>query len=102
MAKVFSNLVYEQVKKIPFGKVATYGQIAELCNSPGAARAVGNALHNNPDPPIIPCHRVVDSKGRLAKNFGFGGVEAQMRRLENEGVIVGEDFRVDLDKYQMK
>ncbi len=58
--------IYEAVKKIPRGQVATYGQIAELAGDKKMARAVGNALHKNPDPLHIPCYRVVNSKGELA------------------------------------
>ncbi|MBP1578365.1 MAG: MGMT family protein, partial [Oscillospiraceae bacterium] len=62
----FFKRVYEAVKQIPLGKVATYGQIAMICESPRASRVVGWALHNNPQPGVIPCHRVVDRNGRLA------------------------------------
>ena len=65
--------IYEAVKKIPKGCVATYGQIAELAGNKGMARAVGNALHRNPDPDSIPCYRVVNSKGELSGAFAFGG-----------------------------
>lgn len=93
-----SRRIYEAVKKIPRGKVATYGRIAELAGDRKMARAVGNALHNNPDPAGIPCHRVVNSKGLLAGGFAFGGVEVQAKRLEEEGVEVA-DGRVDLDRF---
>ena len=53
------------MKKIPKGHVATYGRIAEMAGEPKMARAVGNALHKNPDPEHIPCFRVVNSKGEL-------------------------------------
>ena len=80
----FERAVYEAVKLIPEGYVATYGQIAELAGYPRAARAVGNALHKNPDETNVRCHRVVNSDGRLARNFGFGGPEEQRRRLMAE------------------
>lgn len=96
-----TNSIYDAVKKIPKGKVATYGQVAALAGNPKMARAVGNALHRNPQPGIIPCHRVVDFKGRLAGAFAFGGLDAQRKLLEAEGVTVVEG-RVDLWKYQMK
>lgn len=95
-----SRRIYEAVKKIPKGKVATYGQIAELAGNKKMARAVGNALHKNPDPEHIPCHRVVNAKGELADGFVFGGAEVQAKRLEAEGVIV-ENGKVDLVKYGM-
>lgn len=93
--------IYEAVKKIPRGSVATYGQIAELAGDRKMARAVGNALHNNPDPATIPCHRVVNSKGLLAGGFAFGGVEVQARFLREEGVEV-IDGRVDLKRFGIR
>lgn len=98
----FYDVVYEQVKKIPKGKVATYGQIAFLCGSPRASRAVGYALHFNPDPYSIPCYRVVNRFGGLAPAFAFGGREVQKALLENDGVVVRDDFTVDLEKYGMR
>jgi O-6-methylguanine DNA methyltransferase len=89
--------IYEAVKKIPAGKVATYGLIAELAGNSKMSRAVGNALHNNPDPVNIPCFRVVNSKGELTGNFAFGeGVQEKLLRAD--GVEV-EDGKVDLSKY---
>lgn len=90
--------IYEAVKKIPEGKVATYGQVAQMAGDKNMARAVGNALHKNPDPENIPCFRVVNSKGELAGEFAFGGSGAQAKLLKKEGVIV-ENGRVDLKKY---
>ncbi len=95
----FYDKVYEQVVKIPKGKVATYGQIAFLCGSPRASRAVGYALHFNPRPGEIPCHRVVNRYGGLAPRFAFGGSEAQRILLEGEGVEVRGDDTVDIEKY---
>lgn len=92
--------IYEAVKKIPKGKVATYAQVAALAGNPKMARAVGNALHKNPQPGIIPCHRVVDSKGHLADEFAFGGAGVQAKLLAEEGVEVIDNI-VDLKKYQM-
>lgn len=90
--------IYEAVKKIPKGHVATYGQIAEMAGDRNMARAVGNALHNNPDPGHIPCYRVVNAKGECSGSFAFGGPEAQARLLQMEGVTV-VDGKVDLNKY---
>ena len=90
--------IYEAVKKIPKGKVATYGQVAELAGDKKMARAVGNALHNNPDPEHVPCFRVVNSKGELSGEFAFGGAGAQERLLKEDGVEV-TCGRVDLGKY---
>ncbi len=96
-----SKRIYEAVKKIPFGRVATYAQVAEMAGDRKMARAVGNALHRNPEPGTVPCFRVVNSKGQLSGEFAFGGLGAQARLLEAEGVEV-VDGRVDLKKYGMK
>ena len=93
-----SRRIYEAVKQIPRGKVATYGQVAEMAGDRKMARAVGNALHKNPDPEHIPCFRVVNSKGELSGEFAFGGAGAQARLLEAEGVEV-VDGKVDLRKF---
>ena len=90
--------IYEAVKKIPKGFVATYGQVAELAGDKKMARAVGNALHRNPDPEAIPCYRVVNAKGELAGEFAFGGAGAQAKLLEADGIQV-IDGKVDLQKY---
>ena len=89
---------YDAVKKIPRGKVATYGQVAEMAGNKKMARAVGNALHKNPDPEKIPCYRVVNAKGELAGEFAFGGEGAQARLLQADGIAV-VDGRVDLKIY---
>ena len=65
------------------------------------ARAVGNALHKNPDPEKIPCYRVVNAKGELSGAFAFGGADEQARRLEADGIEV-INGRVDLGKYGWK
>lgn len=96
-----SKRIYEAVKKIPKGRVATYGQVAALAGDKNMARAVGNALHRNPDPDTIPCYRVVNSKGELAGEFAFGGPGAQQRLLEADGIEV-TDGKVDLKKYGME
>lgn len=95
-----SKRIYEAVKKIPRGKVATYGQVAELAGNKKMARAVGNALHKNPNPDLIPCYRVVNAKGELAGEFAFGGVGVQARLLEADGIEV-VNGKVDLEKYGM-
>lgn len=91
--------IYEIVRKIPRGKVATYGQIAALAGNPRWSRVVGYALHVNPDPEHIPCFRVVDRFGRVSSAFAFGGENMQIHLLENEGIPV-TDGRVDLSVYQ--
>ena len=94
----FRERVYALLHEIPHGKVVTYGELARAVGNPGAARAVGGALHRNPDPDGIPCFRVVDSAGRLAVHFAFGGIEEQKRRLEADGIPVF-GLRVDLRRY---
>ncbi len=96
-----SRRIYEAVRKIPSGHVATYAQIAALAGDRKMARAVGNALHKNPDPDNIPCFRVVNSKGELAGEFAFGGAGVQAAMLEADGVKV-LNGKVDLEKYQWK
>ncbi|MBO5510067.1 MAG: methylated-DNA--[protein]-cysteine S-methyltransferase [Lachnospiraceae bacterium] len=93
--------IYEAVKKIPRGKVATYGQVAEMAGDRNMARAVGNALHNNPDPLSIPCYRVVNARGELAGEFAFGGKGEQAKLLIADGIEV-VDGRVDLKRYGMQ
>ena len=94
--------IYDVVCQIPVGNVATYGQVATLAGNPRWARVVGYALHNNPAPGIIPCHRVVNREGRVADAFVFGGGQAQRKMLEAEGIVFGVDGHIDLDKYGWK
>ena len=96
-----SKRIYEAVKRIPKGYVATYAQVAEAAGDRKMARAVGNALHKNPDPSTIPCHRVVNAKGGLADEYAFGGALKQAEILRSEGVEVC-DGRVDMDRFQCK
>ncbi len=91
--------IYKVVCEIPKGKVATYGQVATLAGNPRWARVVGYALHNNPAPIIIPCHRVVNREGRVAEAFVFGGGNEQRRLLEEEGVTFLKDGSVDIEKH---
>lgn len=91
--------IYENVRKIPYGKVATYGQIALLSGNPRWARVVGYALHVNPDPEHIPCYRVVNRQGRVSPAFAFGGENMQIQLLRNEGVEVSDDGYVNMKKY---
>lgn len=95
----FYDLVYEKVREIPKGRVSTYGTIAAALGSPRASRAVGYALHSNPSPGVIPCHRVVNREGRLAPAFAFGGPDIQRMLLEEEGIEVSKEGFVDLKKY---
>lgn len=96
----FFEKVYGIVKRIPKGKVMSYGQIAKLLGKPKAARAVGLALHCNKDPENIPCHRVVNNQGRISSGYAFGGPEIQKKLLQREGIIFNEYEKIDLDKFR--
>ena len=99
MSDGFFKLVYEQVKRIPKGKVATYGQIARLCGNARMSRQVGWALHVNPEPYVVPCHRVVTKEGKLSKAFAFGGVNVQRELLAKEGVAFDFDGNVNMAEH---
>ena len=90
--------LYDLLLEIPEGKVVTYGKLAEMLGNKSWARAVGNALHDNPDGDKYPCYKVVQTDGKLSYSYAFGGIDAQKRRLEKEGITV-KDYRVDLTKY---
>lgn len=97
MIKSPASLLYEFVAQIPKGKVSTYGRLATLTDL--HSRQVGKLLHRNPDPQAIPCHRVVNSVGRLASAYAFGGASAQRERLQQEGVVfLKNSWQVDLQK----
>lgn len=86
--------VYTLVRKIPKGKVTTYGAIGKkLGMSP---RVVGQALHANPYEGDVPCHRVVNRNGRIAPNFAFGGLNIQKKLLEAEGVEFKDNLHADI------
>ncbi len=93
------ELIYNVVKKIPYGKVSTYGQVALLAGNPHWSRVVGYALHVNPDPERIPCYRVVNRFGRVSDSFAFGGKNRQIELLRSEGVDVNDDGIVNLRKH---
>jgi methylated-DNA-protein-cysteine methyltransferase related protein len=96
----FKEKVYKIVSEIPKGKVATYGHVAALAGSPRAARAVGLLMKNNPNAPIVPCHRVVAADGKLTGYSGAGGINQKKEMLIKEGVIFkGEN--VDLQVSQI-
>ena len=96
MPSPFSQRIYETVKQIPKGRVASYGQIAMLAGNPRGARGVGFALHHNPEPGVVPCHRVVFKDGSICTGYAFGGPDVQRRLLEEEGVPFLPDGRVDM------
>lgn len=101
MQQSFTERVYTLTKKIPKGKVATYKQLANLAGSPGAARAVGMCMRNNPNAPIVPCHRVVASNGVLTGYSAGEGIKTKQAMLLEEGVTFIND-RVDLSVSQWK
>ena len=91
MRSEFTENIYAAVRRIPRGRVASYGQIAAMAGRPRAARIVGYALHNNPDPGQIPCHRVVGSDGSLT---GYaGGLDKKIWLLEHEGMDMTRVYR---------
>ncbi len=96
--KTLNEKIYNIVEQIPKGFVATYGQIAALAGNPRASRAVGFALHRNPRPGVIPCHRVVFKNGSICTGFAFGGPDVQRELLLQEGVIFLNDTHVDMEK----
>jgi len=97
----FKNKVYQLTRLIPKGKVATYGQLAKLSGKPKAARAVGVFMKNNPDAPIVPCHRVVASDGKLTGYSGIGGITQKKKMLIAEGVFF-KGNKIDLLRSQWK
>lgn len=90
----FAEQIYEYVAQIPTGRVMTYGQLAALAGSPRAARMVGGVAHFGPEE--LPWHRVVNKQGGLASGF-HGGRSEQARRLRAEGVVVSNNYQVDID-----
>ena len=94
--------IYNVVKRIPKGKVATYGQVAMVAGNPRWARVVGYALHSNPDPNAIPCYRVVDRNGRVSPAFVFGGQNVQIELLKNDGVKFLDETHVDMQNFCVK
>jgi methylated-DNA-[protein]-cysteine S-methyltransferase len=93
----FAQKVYQITRKIPKGKVATYGQIAKLAGKKKAARAVGALMRTNPDAPRTPCHRVLASDGSLTGYSGKGGLAQKRKLLKKEGVVFKGE-KVNLEK----
>lgn len=94
------EIIYDIVKQIPKGKIATYGDIAARAGNSRLSRVVGYALHVNPEPGVIPCHRVVNRFGETSKAFAFGGCDVQRKMLEDEGIEFLPDGRADLEKFR--
>ena len=93
--------VYEAVRMIPEGSVATYGQVAEAIGNRRLSRVVGYALHVNPQPGVIPCHRVVKRDGELSPAFAFGGINRQAELLRAEGVELKDENHVDMARFRV-
>ena len=91
--------IYTVVKTIPKGKVASYGTVAAMAGNPRWSRVVGYALHTNPEPGKIPCHRVVTKNGEVSKAFAFGGENMQRILLIEEGIEFLPDGRIDMSKF---
>ena len=94
--------VWSVVRRIPRGRVATYGQVARLAGMPGAARQVGYALAALPDGSTVPWQRVVNARGELSPRRDFDGAPRQRLRLLEEGVRFDADGRIDLDRFGWK
>jgi methylated-DNA-[protein]-cysteine S-methyltransferase len=92
------NEVYNILLKIPAGKVSTYGDIAKALGQPKAARLVGQILHDNPNPVIVPCHRVIHSDGRLG-GYAYGS-ERKRVLLENEGIRFCDSHEAYLEEFK--
>lgn len=99
MSQSTFDRIYEVVKQIPYGQVATYGQVAAIAGNKRWARVVGYALHVNPDPDKIPCYRVVNKEGKVSEAFAFGGSNQQIELLMAEGVELANGY-VNMKKYQ--
>ena len=98
MSEGVFDRIYDVVRRIPKGKVCSYGEIARAVGNPRLSRVVGYALHVNPQPGVIPCHRVVTKEGRLSPAFAFGGINMQANLLREEGVTVVDGY-VDMERY---
>lgn len=99
MGESFFERVYQVVRLIPAGRVATYGQVAHLLGAPRAARTVGWALRAVPAGSGVPWQRVVNSRGTISLGQGAGGAEIQRALLEEEGVRFDEEGRIDLARF---
>ena len=92
--------IYAVVKRIPSGRVATYGQVAALAGYPGQARQVGYALHSLPSESDVPWQRVINARGEVSLRSEAGWEHYQRHLLEDEGVAFNDSGRIDLDRYR--
>lgn len=94
--------IYAVVRRIPKGRVATYGQVAALAGFPGHARQVGYALHALPSGSIVPWHRVINARGAVSRRSEPGDEGVQRLLLEAEGVVFDAQLRVPLTRFRWK
>lgn len=94
--------IYEAVRRIPRGRVATYGQIAALAGLPGHARQVGYALHSLPEKSGVPWQRVINSRGEVSTRATLDAENLQRALLEQEGIVFGADGRLELRRFQWR
>ena len=99
--QTFHQRTLSIIKKIPRGKVATYGQIAAMAGNPRAARQVVRALHSCWETEKLPWHRVINSQGKISLKPGHG-YELQKAMLESEGVTFGLEDRIDFKRFLWK
>jgi methylated-DNA-[protein]-cysteine S-methyltransferase len=90
--------VYDMLLEIPAGKVTTYGDIAKAIGKPNSSRLIGQILHNNPTPVVVPCHRVVRSDGKIG-GYAYGG-RKKRKLLEEEGLKFCGSNSTDLKEFQ--
>ena len=90
--------VYDILLKIPAGKVTTYGDIAKAIGQPNSSRLIGQILHNNPTPVVVPCHRVIRSNGKIG-GYAYG-IRKKRKLLEEEGLKFWGSNSTDLEEFQ--
>jgi methylated-DNA-protein-cysteine methyltransferase related protein len=100
--KVTYDMIHRIVSRIPRGRVATYGQIAELAGIPGQARRVGYALSALPSATAVPWQRVVNAKGEISLRAQSGSESDQKKLLKAEGVVFTRDGRISMDRFQWR
>jgi methylated-DNA-protein-cysteine methyltransferase-like protein len=94
------EIIWKIVRKVPYGRVATYGQVAQIAGFDGLARQVGYALHAMPRNSNIPWHRIINSQGRIS--LSGPTARLQQRLLQSEGVLFSTSGKIDLRKFQWK
>ncbi len=94
----FFERVYKVARKIPYGRVTSYGTIAKYLGTPRSARMVGWAMNNSKNDPTIPAHRVVNKNGLLTGKHHFEGSNLMQQLLENEGVIIKNNQIQDFNR----